>query len=171
MKRVVSTLLLLILLTATFGTFFSFAVQRQIARVEMRKAIKEEKKKHVSIFKFTKAEFAKLQLLDGGKEFLLQGGMYDITQKELTGEWVILHAFFDHKETSILDKFIHFFDEEENGKNGKNWVSHLFLPEFIAVQQSMEITLGFNILKVYHSVYPLHNTTVAIQIPPPDIQV
>jgi hypothetical protein len=171
MKRVVSALLFLILLTATFGTFLSFAIQRQLARLEMRKAIKEEKKKHVSIFKFTKAEFAKLQLLDGGKEFLLQGGMYDITKKELSGEWVILHAFFDHKETSILDKFIHFFDEGENGENGKKWVSHLFLPEFITVQQPMGITLGFNILRVYHSVYPIHDTSVGIQIPPPDKQV
>lgn len=43
MKRVVSALLFLILLTATFGTFLSFAIQRQVARLEMRKAIKEEK--------------------------------------------------------------------------------------------------------------------------------
>ncbi|MBK7147909.1 MAG: hypothetical protein IPH78_03590 [Bacteroidetes bacterium] len=168
MKSITATFLFATLLTATFGACVSFAVQRHKVRMEVRKAINEEKKKSTALFEFTTKEFASIQQYDGGKEFKLQGKMYDIVKLERQGNRILVYAFFDHQETSLLDKFIRFFDDQDTGTQQQNRRANLFMPEYVNEPFVCQIYLEFNGFRLRHTNFALQNITLAMQSPPPD---
>lgn len=171
MKLITAVFFFATLLTATFGACVSFAVQRHKVRLEVRKAIKEEKKKSTTLFEFTTQEFASIQLFDGGKEFKLQGKMYDIVKLERQGNRVLVYAFFDHQETSLLDKFIRFFDDQDSGSKQQNRTVNFFMPEYVNEPFVCEIYLNFNGFRIRPTACALQHVALSMQSPPPDLMV
>jgi len=160
---------MVVLLVNIFGYFISFSVQRYKIRAEVKQMLKEERKKYTQQFVFTEDEYAKLNQYEGGREFSLNGGMYDVVKKELKHGKIILTAYYDHKETGLLDKLVSFFDEESNAAKGKQTIPAFSLLEFVSPAGEWKCYNSFTCLRLYHS-KPEFPSQLSVDLvsPPPD---
>lgn len=166
MRKVLAVSLIAILIVNLFGYFISFTAQRYRIRMEA----KIEKRRNAREFAFSPAEFEKLHTCEGGKEFSLNGGMYDVVKKELRGGKIILTAYFDHKETGLIQNFLSYFkDETSSSKSKRHRIPSFNLFEFVAAATPFEWyvpTQKFTFLS-YSS--PLIPAVLEISSPPPDL--
>ena len=134
-------------------------LERKAVRKEMWQMIKAEKRKSAKEFVFTTEEYAALPKYKDGREFSLNGDMYDVVSREIRNGKVILTAYFDHKETSLLKKFVSLFNEEQapasQTQNGKH--RNLF-PEFVSAGT-------YNLLPPVVVVFPVSVTVSAVMQP------
>ncbi len=144
-------------------------LERQAVRSEMRQMIKAEKRRWAKEFVFTAEEYAVLHKYEGGKEFSLNGDMYDVVSKEVRNGKIILTAYFDHKETSLLGKFVTIF--EEDSRTSHHYQKRIHLPEFVW-QESFLLSMP---PATFISFHPSTNKPVLhiteTQSPPPDFIV
>lgn len=170
MRRVLSATLILILFVNLFGYFISFTAQRCKIRAEVRELLKREKMKSAKQFVFTPEEFSKLDTRESGREFCLNGDMYDVVfKKEVNGK-VFLTAYFDHKETGLLTKFISFFKSgiDPAGKEQQHLLSFTLL-EFVTANSAVCVFLNEKIFRL-----PVSRSSVLLQSydkhsPPPEL--
>lgn len=140
-------------------------VQRQIIRNEVR----TEKIKHTKQFVFTFKEYEQLSKYEGGEEFSLNGGMYDVVKKEVKNGKVILHAFYDHKETGLIGSLISYFqDENIPVKSKRSAISSFSISEFVFTPNEWQIFLSYSFspLHLYSSV--ITSLKLDTLSPPPD---
>ncbi|HLP53354.1 MAG TPA: hypothetical protein VK154_20845 [Chitinophagales bacterium] len=151
-----------------FGYYMSFAVQRHNARQCMKQAMRLQKMKNTTQFVFTADEYRQLKKYDGGKEFSLNGGMYDVVRTLVDGERVIVTAYYDKRETGVIDSFLAFFDEGAPLKNVPS-LRQFSLQEFVFFTTGWQICLSYQAisLPVYISSSPLA-VFVSLATPPPD---
>lgn len=171
MKTLSAVFFTLILFANLFGYYISFQLHRTKLKAEVLRELKALKKKNVQQFVFTLAEYNKLTKEDNGREFILNGGIYDVVHKQITDSKVILYAYYDHKETGLLDKFASYFNDDTLPESEKQIVSSFSLSDFV-----------FNsILHLHHDIvcscmFPvvtstLLSPTIAKSVPPPDISL
>lgn len=160
---------MVVLLVNICGYFISFSVQRYKIRAEVKQLLKQEKQKHTQQFVFTEAEYNRLNKYEGGREFSLNGGMYDVMKKEIKQGKIILTAYFDHKETGLLSKLVSFFNEESNAAKGKQTIPAFSLLEFVSPAGEWKCYNNFTCLGLYHSNPQfLSQLSVESVSPPPD---
>ncbi len=126
MKSLQALLLLIVLFIATCGTYISFYIQQYNIQTEVRAAIKAQKKLKSEKFHFTQNEFSELKKYEGEREFSMNGIIYDVVKKIDVNGTVVLHAYADHKETSLLENFSSFFQEEHDSENATHKVKPVF---------------------------------------------
>lgn len=97
----------------------------------MKQLMKVEKMKHTQQFVFTEHEYEQLSKLEGGKEFTLNGGLYDVVKKEVKEGKIILTAYYDHKETGLLGRFLSYFNEDTQSEKGTHTTPLFSLLEFV----------------------------------------
>ena len=132
--------------------------------------LKAEKKKHTQQFVFTSKEYKQLRKFEGGKEFSLNGGMYDVVKREVKDGKVILTAYYDHAETGLLAKLVSFFDEESNSAKGKQIIPVFSLPEFVSPESEWKYYNTLSYLPFYHSNSQFFSQlSVDLVSPPPDL--
>ena len=132
--------------------------------------LKQEKKKHTQEFIFTDAEYQQLRQYKDGREFSLNGGMYDVVKKELKAGKVILTAYYDHAETSLLQKLVSFFDEESNSTKSKQIIPVFTLLEFVSPDSEWKCFNAYTCLHLYRSDSEFFSQlSVDLVSPPPDI--
>lgn len=172
MRKVLSATLIVILFINLFGYFISFTAQRCKIRAEVRELLKQEKIKSARHFVFTAEEFAMLDIREGGKEFCLNGDMYDVIGKSYSRGKVILTAFYDHKETGLIDKFVSFFGEENSSSKDKQQVPEFSLLEFVSPDGEWKVHNPLRSLSMFNAkpefISPL---SVDLLSPPPDLHV
>lgn len=161
---------IVVLMVNVFGYFISFTIQRYQIRQEVKQLLKQEKRKYTQQFIFTVEQYAHLRQYEGGKEFSLNGGMYDVVKKELKDSNIILTAYYDHQETDLLTKFISFFNQESEKHTGKYTLPGFCLLEFIFHTTEWKFCPTATI-----SFLPIYNTTILavkhtnLVSPPPDL--
>lgn len=171
MKLLQTFLLLLALCIATCGTYISFYIQQYSIQSEIRAAIKAQKRLKTEVFRFTEKEFRELKKYEGEREFSLHGIIYDVVKKTDIKGMVVLHAYADHEETSLFEKFRHYFEQESDAsKNAKRVKTSFFLSEYDTPA----------IVKIFHpeletcSIAPvncfLHYGYTLLSSPPPDFR-
>ena len=151
------------------GYFISFSIERYKVRAQVKQMLKQEKQKHTQQFIFTGTEYNRLSKYEGGREFSLNGGMYDVVKKEIKEGKIILTAYYDHKETSLLDKFVSFFSEETNAAKGKQTIPVFGLLEFVSPAGEWKCYNTLTCLQLYrsNSEFP-SQLSVELVSPPPD---
>ncbi len=130
--------------------------------------MKQEKMKHTQQFVFTEQGYQKLNKLEGGKEFTLDGGLYDVVKKERVGGKIILTAYYDHQETGLLGEFVSYFNDDTQSEKGKHTLPFFTLLEFIfdaGEWRCHPTSVCFNIPS-YDS--NLHTVSLDSVTPPPD---
>lgn len=80
----------------------------------MQKTLRLAKQQHAREFVFTTTEYECLDKYDGGSEFCLNGNMYDVISSKTQNGQVVLLAFFDHRETTLLSRFIAMFSTDSD---------------------------------------------------------
>lgn len=144
-------------------------LERNAVRSEMRQMIKAEKRRSAKEFVFTAEEYAALHQYEGGKEFSLNGDMYDVVSKEVRNGKVILTAYFDHKETSLLGKFVAMF--EEDNRTTHHYQKRIHLPEFVWQESLLLSTPAVTFVSLQCSTSKPVSYITETQSPPPDFIV
>jgi hypothetical protein len=168
-RKIISLSLIAILLINLFGYFISFTVQRARIRTEVKQLMKAEKMKHTQQFVFTEHEYEQLSKEDNGKEFKLNGGLYDVVKKEAVDGKIILTAYYDHKETGLLDKFTSYFTDETQPDKGKQTVPVFSLLEFIFHNADWKCYDSFVCFRLTSYSSNLLSLTLDSASPPPDL--
>ena len=170
MRKVVAVSFVVVLLVNLFGYFISFCVQRYKIRAEVKQMLKLEKIKHTQQFVFTEAEYNQLTKYEGGREFRLNGGMYDVVKKELKDGKVVLFAYCDHKETGLLGKFLSYFNEENQPSQSTHRLTAFSLLEFVSPYYEWKCYNTLTRLPICHSYLDfLCQLSVDLVTPPPDL--
>ena len=105
---------------------------------------------------------------DDGKEFVLNGEMYDVAKIKKKNGKTELYCLLDKKEKELLKNFAKAMkSESSNGKSGKSSVKFQ-LPDYIA--QPQEKTAGITCLSIH--TYATYNSALScavkeINAPPP----
>ena len=172
MRYVLSALLLSALLLSIFGSQLSFMLERHAVRSQMQQMLKAEKRKAARQFVFTQQEFAALQQYENGREFSLNGNMYDVVSKEVRNGQIVLTAFFDHKETSLIGRFVSLFEEENASKTASHsYQKRISLPEFVWQQPELFIATSATFTTLFLPESKVLSYTSDTQSPPPDFIV
>ncbi|HTM67626.1 MAG TPA: hypothetical protein VL093_14970 [Flavipsychrobacter sp.] len=121
LQRIVAILILLVLLTGLGGYFVVFKVEQFALRREMKERIKSSlPESQLQHFAFSKQKTSTLDWERKGKEFRLDGDMYDIVRAETEGDTVHFYCLRDDKETKLfagLDQLMK--AQTTAGKSGK----------------------------------------------------
>ena len=164
-RILISISLLSLLLLNIFGFFASFVVQRQMIRKEVR----VEKRKHTRPFVFTLKEYEQLCKYEKGEEFRLNGGLYDVVKKEVRNGKIILHAFYDHKETSLIGTLISYFqDENIPVKSKRSAISSFSISEFVFTPNEWQIFLSYSFSPLHLFSSVITSLKLDTLSPPPD---
>ncbi len=169
MRRILATTLIVVLFVNLFGYFIAFTAKQYKVKAEVTAALKAEKIKHTQQFVFTPAEYKQLDTREWGKEFCLNGNMYDVVEKREVDGNVILTAYYDHKETGLLTKFVSFFknETESAGRKTKHLISFALL-EFTLSSKAAAYIPEQKVFRLPVSSTSLQHTFGDTQSPPPD---
>ncbi|MCW5908331.1 MAG: hypothetical protein KIS94_10750 [Chitinophagales bacterium] len=170
MRAFAALAFVLLLLLSLFGSYFAFMAERYAIKKEVKQLLKAEKIKNAREFVFTAGEYRQLKKYEGGKEFSLNGDMYDVVSKKERDGKIILVAYYDHKETSLLDKFVKLFDDgPQKEKSSNRYQTHIFLPEFTATGLWMVTPPSLSVVELMdvakHAIISNYGETPT---PPPD---
>jgi hypothetical protein len=171
MRAFAALAFVLLLLLSVFGSYFAFMAERHAIKREVKQLLQAEKIKNAREFVFTIQEYRQLKKYEGGKEFSLNGDMYDVVSKKEQDGKIIVVAYFDHKETSLFDKFVKLFDDGPlKEKSSNRYQTPIFLPEFIATglwavtPPSLSATQLTGVVK-----HPILSNYGETPTPPPDL--
>jgi hypothetical protein len=121
LQRIVAILILLVLLTGVGGYFVFFKAEQFALRCEMKERIKSSlPESQLQHFAFSKQKTSSLDWERRGKEFRLNGKMYDVVRTEAKGDTIHFYCLRDDKETKLfagLDQLLK--KEATAGKSGK----------------------------------------------------
>jgi hypothetical protein len=117
-----------------------------------------------------------IQWEEEGKEFSLNGEMYDVVKVKHEGEKEYLLCLSDKKEAKVLETLEKLVksDNENSTGSGKHTGNKIILPEW--TWESLSITeegdFFINIAKQYHNdKSALHSSFIEINSPPPDFNI
>jgi hypothetical protein len=107
MKRIIVILLLSCFFLNIIGYHIIFYIRQAAIRDEMKRAIRMQKSNRYEtdlIFSLNDQQGMKELIWDGDDEFSLKGEMYDVIEKRVQGDNLIIRALADKKETALVDK-------------------------------------------------------------------
>lgn len=168
MKVIIAFLLSSILMVHFLGHGLTFMVQLRIARQEMKRAIKAEKAVKAVEFRFSQSEYLLLQKFENKKEFLWQGGMYDVVSKNVVNDTIVLTAYYDHRETNLMGDIARFVEKNLQIPTTNCKVAWFTLSEYDV------ITFNWCTIQSFHSFHiPAFCSSICtiadnVELPPPD---
>lgn len=134
MRTASSLILLTILLFNLFGFYIAFTVEQREIKEEMTALLQDKNEEHLQLLTFTKLEYDNIVWLETGKEFRLNGKMYDVERIETHKGIIRLFVAEDAKEMRLLNGFINLFASQSNNATNsspvKNLLAH-FMQDFI----------------------------------------
>lgn len=131
MRKVFAFSFLAILLLNTFGYFISFSIERLKIRADIERTLKLAKQQHTQLFTFTPKQYESLPRFENDQEFSLNGNRYDVLETYKKEGNIIIAAFFDEKETDLLETFIALFSKQSTPSNQKQVIPAFTLLEFV----------------------------------------
>jgi hypothetical protein len=171
MRRVNAFLLTALVCVNLFGFYAMFMVRQAELKDEMSE-ITASLSIHHEILTFSRSEFSQLSFNDNGKEFRLNGSLYDVVSIQNSGENVIVTVEFDSKETALVDSFggmlIQQHDKDQSSSPLKTVISH-FQQDYLSNQHTIQVDCNTSTLKYYESNRTQHIPTFEANnlTPPP----
>lgn len=148
MRSLLPLMLISLVIVNLFG-FYSFFIIRQVSiRNEISENIAQEPVMRLQHFTFTQSQFDHLNWTVAGKEFNLDGHLYDIAGIQRTNGAVEVTVEYDASETELVDNFLSLFssghDKDMNSSPLKTIISHFQQDYITALQQFQLFALPLN---------------------------
>lgn len=166
MRKLSAFFLLAVMLFYSGGYFALFKIRQWNIHMEM-----DQRTYSVETIRVTYKYYI-YHTLRQGKEILLNGMLYDIKAKEISGNQVILKAKFDKKENTLISQLAHFLkDRDHKGNHASKSLTKILKLDFFSCGASNCI---YTVYKVYS--YPILNPALLagvitpLLIPPRTIQ-
>jgi hypothetical protein len=124
-----------LLLVNLFGFYTFFMVQQQRIREEVFENQQANTEAANQVFKFTFTQFSALHWTLAGKEFSLNGRLYDVVKLKQTGNQYELTASSDAGETELVSNFLSLFSQQQSDQDSqplKNFISH-FQQDYVGI--------------------------------------
>jgi len=165
-RKLTSILLIACLCVAWVGYFLVFHVQLSTIKSEM-KAFLQNGKNHSDAIQIslTKEQCSQLEWEDE-TEFKYKGEIYDVIEKKMIGNGVVLNCIADSKETELLQEF----QRNTNRNRSNSIISQLITASFILPHDDL-LKGPSRILKMNYIYVPgfLPKAPTTVVSPPPDV--
>ncbi len=158
MRLATSLFLTSLILLNLFGFYAVFMVQQQEIREEMSEAVKVKRAADSQVFHLTLTQLARLNWTVAGKEFTMNGHLYDVIGLKQSGNRIELTAASDACETELVSNFLSLFSQQQEKDQSssplKTFISH-FQQDYVTASQRFfhlaptEVRSGFMIKQVY----------------------
>jgi hypothetical protein len=137
MRTLTSFLLTALICINLFGFYAMFIVRQTEVKEEMSESVNMPTSTNQrEVISFTKTEFSQLYFNDDGKEFRLNGRLYDVVSIEKSGNKVNITVEYDSKETDLVEAFGGLFSQQQgkdqNSSPLKTVISH-FQQDYITL--------------------------------------
>lgn len=131
MRIITSILLLSIILFSENGSFFYYSYQRYKIKQEVKKQLSSTIEQGLLELVDLEKNRDEIKWEDEGKEFSLNGFMYDVKRIEVKNGKTFLVCINDQKENELLKKIVN--EIQKNQKDKKNNSYKFQLPDFVVV--------------------------------------
>jgi hypothetical protein len=165
-RKLTSILLLTCLCFTLLGYHLIFNHQLSAVKSEMKAFLKSQKDyKDVVQLSLNEKE-SKQVYWENENEFRYNGEMYDVIEKKIKGNQIVIRCIPDKKETALLNEY---------QKNNKSKSSNLTLlqlitaPYVLPVDHSMKQPEKIIKKRFINLSSSLQNTASAVLLPPPDV--
>lgn len=130
MRVVASIFLVALLFLNLFGFYAAFVVEQGAIRESVSENIERDGNSSGQLMVLSRSEFEDLDWARTGKEFLLNGRLFDVVSIEPTTNGIKIYVESDLRETSLLTEYISLY-KEQSGKEpfnaaAKNILQHFF---------------------------------------------
>ena len=106
-RKYISLILLSCLLLTIFGYHFIYLLRLQEIKAEMKQYLLSTQNKEVTIFRISLSDSLTLSKFqwENENEFSYNTSMYDVLQKKVTGNYLIVYCVPDEKETALIENY------------------------------------------------------------------
>jgi hypothetical protein len=166
LKKLLTTAFLLLLFTAQVGYYFIYSIQQRIIKDQVERKLLAQIPE-ASLEKIIAEDFAgKIFWKEKGKEFSLDGVMYDVVRIKNEDGKTSLYCINDKQEKLLIDELVKMVNANHSPQQEKN-TGKSPLPDLVFTSNEQELNLVAE-----PSAYPSYfETTVSsfeeIIIPPP----
>jgi len=165
MKKIFSSILIIVILFNTGGYFLFYTVMQGIAKEEMEKEIKKGlDDKYLTLIIVSPDKMGDIHWTKSGKEFRYQGLMYDVVRTETKGMNKHYYCINDAKEKRLFD---HLCKSQSKTKEAEKKLKSI--PYNLYCQHYYSLITTF--LSGSHEFYPLNffykSNILEISSPPP----
>ena len=171
-KKIISILLLFSLLLNIVGYHIIFHLRQVEIKSEMKTLLRLRANSEDEIdFVFSvndKKGISKLEW-EGDDEFRLNGQMYDLIEKKIEGNKLVLRCISDEKETSLIKKFAK-MNTEANSKGKLALLMQLFSSSYLPTSNT-EMILGYKPVPsiIHFQADPFSSQVRDVLTPPPQV--
>jgi hypothetical protein len=142
LKKLLPLLLLLILLFNISGHFATFKIAQRSIKKELKRKIKNRvPETELAVFTFSTSDLNKLDWEEKGKEFWLNGNLYDIVKKQETADSITLHCINDRQEKELFANLEELINRQMNSDAQSNNTSlKKFQSDYFFIQTVLQFS-------------------------------
>lgn len=154
-----------------FGFYAAYWAKKLLIKQEMQNNFATTERKEIIMFSFSFTEYSRLQKLDRGKEFILNGMMYDIRSRFIENNRVVIFAEVDKKETSLIEELNDWLTDKPGNKDASNqqWLAYMFGKYFYVNEKLILFPLPVICYSFHSHQSSLLDTILTEQSPPPNM--
>jgi len=172
MRLLAGIFLIGLVLVNLSGFYIAFVLKQADIRQEMAANITRTSNEHRQTLKFDNSEFSKLLFNDDGKEFTLDGKLYDVVSIEHAGNHVNVVVEYDSKETNLVEIFDSVFNGQQNNDQNsapvKSIISHIQQDYVVSLQAFKLTSIGNDaVCHLLNASYPISSFVGDKLAPPP----
>ena len=161
MAKRYSILLLFSLALPLLGCFVFLKIQKQRIKKEIKRHLMAEvSNKQLVTLSFTLKEAKQHLKWEHEKEFEYQGEMYDVVRKEIKGDIIFYHCWWDHEETAL--------NQNPTRKNQETSLVQFF-KNLVSPPQKSDLAINFSV-KNHQNIFRNYPTLLGesnLVVPPP----
>ena len=166
MKKVLASSLLAILFTSQVGYYFIYTIHQYIIKEQIEKELLANIPDS-SLEIINAEQFAdKIEWNEKGKEFSLQGVLYDVVRIKSSGGKTFLYCINDKQEKQLLDNLAKAVNANHGNKQEKNTIKS-FLSDLVCMNEDQEPGFFSNPSAYLSFTVTLVSSFEEINIPPP----
>ncbi len=102
-----------------------------------------------------------------GKELVINGGLFDVTERYDSADKIVIKAFADKKEDKLIKDFVRQTEKSKDLKQLK-LKSHDLKLRITHESSGQHIGISKETIKDYYKLHPFKNLDIEVLSPPPD---
>ncbi len=140
MRKLFAAIFLLLLFTAQVGYYFIYSVQQHLIKEQIEEQLLANVTESSLELIVTEQAGGKIMWKERGKEFSLDGVMYDVVKIKKSAGKTLLYCINDKKEKQLIDDLVKAVNGNHNSKQEKSNVKSP-LPDFFFVNRDEELNV------------------------------
>lgn len=166
MQKLVAILLFTCLGFTLLGYHLVFSFQLASVKSEMKAFLLSQKENKDIVELSLNTEESKELFWENEHEFRYKQEMYDVIEKKVDGEMVVIRCISDKKETHILNEY-----QKNNRKNPSNSKVVQLITAHFVIPADHSLKLPERVVNNYFKDYSsrLQNIAPTVILPPPDV--